>query len=301
MLTENFAYDIEKLSQLVAHTEDLYDRASSIDALPGETVCGPPVSEADLFAWYSKVSQTLNKVYGKESAELEYFKSLSFKIDKNPRKPNEPRSPYKDGTPLGLNLRLALEALTDYLEDKKLRESLQSKSKSTATINTISITTQSRKVFISHATKDKEIVAELIDLIRLAGVPHGQIFCSSFAEYTIPLGVNYLEWLKKEISADALILYVLSEHFYESPICLAEMGGAWVLSNQHVPLVVPPFEFNKIKGVIPETQGMVINDPSNVNRLADLLTTAFSLASAKTITWERDRNRILTRMNSHLV
>lgn len=45
-----------------------------------------------------------------------------------------------------------------------------------------------KKIFISHATKDKEIIEELIDLLESIGVNSTQFFCSSFEGYGIPLG-----------------------------------------------------------------------------------------------------------------
>ena len=107
------------------------------------------------------------------------------------------------------------------------------------------------KIFISHSSKDKNIVEELIDLLESIGVKPSQIFCSSFEGYGIPLGSNFLETIKQEISKNVLVLFVLSENFYSSPSCLCEMGATWVLSRENIPMVVPPFTFEKIEGVIP--------------------------------------------------
>ncbi len=39
-----------------------------------------------------------------------------------------------------------------------------------------------KKIFISHATKDKEIIEELIDLLENIGINSAQIFCSSLKD-----------------------------------------------------------------------------------------------------------------------
>ena len=116
------------------------------------------------------------------------------------------------------------------------------------------------KIFISHATKDKLIVEELIEILESMGIDSTQIFCSSFEGYGIPLGANFLDQIKQELSSDVLVLFVLTENFYDSKICLCEMGAAWALSKQHIPIVVPPLSYQDIQGVIPLTQGLMIND-----------------------------------------
>ena len=59
--------------------------------------------------------------------------------------------------------------------------------------------TISKKIFISHASKDKDLVGELIDLLENIGLDSHQIFCSSFEGYGIPLGEDFLEIIKKEL------------------------------------------------------------------------------------------------------
>ena len=61
-----------------------------------------------------------------------------------------------------------------------------------------------KKIFISHATKDKEIIEELIDLLENIGINSAQIFCSSFEGYGIPLGENFLDKIKQELSSEVL-------------------------------------------------------------------------------------------------
>ena len=43
------------------------------------------------------------------------------------------------------------------------------------------------KIFISHATKDKDYVSALVNLLEDMGLRERQIFCSSASGYGIPL------------------------------------------------------------------------------------------------------------------
>ena len=127
-----------------------------------------------------------------------------------------------------------------------------------------------KKIFISHATKDKEIVEELIDLLETIGISSTQIFCSSFEGYGIPLGGNFLDTIKEELSAEVLVLFVITNNFYDSKVCLCEMGAAWALSKEHIPIVVPPLSYSDIQAVIPLTQGLLINNAPKLNEKKDI-------------------------------
>lgn len=154
-----------------------------------------------------------------------------------------------------------------------------------------------KKIFISHASKDKDLVGELIDLLENIGLDSHQIFCSSFEGYGIPLGEDFLEIIKKEISSEVFVLFVITENFYNSKVCLCEMGAAWALSKGHIPIVVPPFSYSDIEGVIPKTQGMLINELPKLNSLKEKLEKDFELQQLNLNSWERKRDRFIKNIN----
>ncbi|RKG48739.1 toll/interleukin-1 receptor domain-containing protein [Acinetobacter cumulans] len=154
-----------------------------------------------------------------------------------------------------------------------------------------------KKIFISHAKKDKEIIEELIDLLESIGVNSTQIFCSSFEGYGIPLGDNFLDKIKQELSSEVLVLFVITNNFYESKVCLCEMGAAWALSKGHIPIVVPPLSYSDIQGVIPLTQGLLVNDVSKLNSLKEKLEQDFGLQQINLNSWERKRDKYIKNIN----
>ncbi|PIH55332.1 toll/interleukin-1 receptor domain-containing protein [Paenibacillus sp. LK1] len=150
-----------------------------------------------------------------------------------------------------------------------------------------------KKLFISHSTKDVKYVEFLIEFLESMGVNENQIFCSSFEPYGIPLGDNFLERIKQELSNEVLVLFVLSKNFIESPICLCEMGATWVLANKHVPILIPPFDYSDIRGVIPLTQGFKISEPHKLNSFKDTILQYFDLGPMDFSKWERKRASFL--------
>jgi TIR domain len=156
------------------------------------------------------------------------------------------------------------------------------------------------KIFISHSSKDKEIVEELIELIELIGVSGKDIFCSSIHGYGIPLGDDFLERLKSELNDNAFVIFMLSQNFYDSPICLCEMGASWIKTNKHIPVLIPPFDYSKIKGVINNTQGFKIDQPLEINQLKKELENAFNLTPIDFSKWEARRDKIITSIKSKI-
>jgi hypothetical protein len=161
--------------------------------------------------------------------------------------------------------------------------------------------TNLKKIFISHATADKEIVELFIDLLEDIGLKSNQIFCSSFEGYGIPLGEDFLDRIKQELSSDVIVLFIITNNFYESKVCLCEMGAAWALSKGHIPIVVPPLSYSDIKGVIPMTQGLLINDLSKLNSLKDKLEQDFKIEEKIGANiWERKRKKFIESLDKYI-
>lgn len=157
-----------------------------------------------------------------------------------------------------------------------------------------------KKVFISHSSKDKKYAEYMVDLVESMGVPSGNIFCSSVEGYGIPPGVNFLEIIKNELSEDTVVLFIITSAFYASPVCLCEMGAAWVITAVHIPILVPPFDYSDLKGVISSTQGLKINDKSKLNSLCSTIRLHFGINEPDINIWERKRDKFLNLISREI-
>lgn len=151
-------------------------------------------------------------------------------------------------------------------------------------------------MFISHSSKDVSLVEELIEILEVIGVSDEDIFCTSVEGYGISLGENFLETIKNKLSPHTLVLFLISENFYESPVSLCEMGATWIQSNSHIPILIPPMTFEKVKGVIPLTQGVYINNKDKINSLKLSIENYFGIENNDSIKWEKRRDKILKRI-----
>lgn len=157
------------------------------------------------------------------------------------------------------------------------------------------------RIFISHSKDDSPFVEELIELIEVIGLPPERIFCSSFEGYGIDLGKDFLQVIRDELRGATLVLFLLTRSFYSSPICLCEMGAAWVVGREHIPILVPPFDFSEVRGVIPLTQGFKLNEPLKLTLFKQKLESLFHLQpKLAEPTWEKKRDNIIARIDAKL-
>lgn len=84
---------------------------------------------------------------------------------------------------------------------------------------------QIMRIFISHATKNKEIVLKFAELLESIS-SEIEVFCSS-ENGSIKVGKDFIETIFKELDASDLFVPILSREYYESRFCMIELGVAY--------------------------------------------------------------------------
>lgn len=240
-------------------------------------------------AWEEKVFRRIITIYGEGSREYYGFKGINFHLHLgHSREISQNRE--------NAHMQRCLEEATYYFES--LIEELELLPK--ASFSDQDTHDKVTKIFISHSTNDKYFVGEIIDLLSIIGIKDDDIFCTSFEGHSIPLGENFLEVIKEEVSGNILVFFVLSKNYYKSLMSLCEMGAAWALSKKHVPILIPPFDYKDMKGPLPQSQAIKINDPTRWTTLKSQLERLFELTPKTPEIWEDRRNKILSRIQEKL-
>lgn len=246
-------------------------------------------SDPDFKVWKNLSERTLIKIFGDDSFEIKEFRKLKFFYN--------PMISYLGADYTSEHIQCFRE---DFETGKKqiisYIEELEEENKESEELTIEGNNNKINKIFISHSTSDKDYVEEIVDLIETIGLKSTQIFCSSFDGYGIDLGENFLERIKSELNEENLVLFILSENFYASPVCLCEMGATWIKTNEHIPILIPPFDFKNIQGVIPLTQGFKINESLKLNLFKEKIELIFNLDPIDNSSWERKRDRVLRRI-----
>jgi hypothetical protein len=160
-------------------------------------------------------------------------------------------------------------------------------------------TKQNQLIFISHSSKDIKYVEELVKLLEIIGVKSkSELFCSSISGYNIPTGENIFEYLRNKFSKNLHVIFLLSDNYYESPVCLNEMGATWVKSINHTAILTPEFEYSQIRGVIDQnTIWAKLNDKDRINDFKNNLIELFCLDKIDNNIWERKRDSFLDNVS----
>ncbi|MGE7129550.1 toll/interleukin-1 receptor domain-containing protein [Lysinibacillus xylanilyticus] len=103
------------------------------------------------------------------------------------------------------------------------------------------------KIVISHATVDKPLVEAFIDFLRLGlSLDRKDIYCTSISG-TIPTGVKFVDHIKEHIEGAQLVPLLLTENYFKSKFCLAEMGAVWMINKNIYPIIIPPLNHTAIE------------------------------------------------------
>ena len=156
------------------------------------------------------------------------------------------------------------------------------------------------KIFISHSSRDKEYVAKLVALLDDMGLNQTQVFCSSLPGYDIPVGKDIFDFLREQFHEYRLhVIIVHSTNYYQSPVCLNEMGAAWVLRSNCTSFLLPSFGFDGMRGVVNQNTIAIKLDndetelQDKLNQLYDMFAEEFGLQKKAPIIWEQKRNSFI--------
>lgn len=111
------------------------------------------------------------------------------------------------------------------------------------------------KLFLSHSSQDIKIVEAFVDFMYKIGLTEKDIVCTSVATTKIPVTMDIFEYLNTLLSEEHIyVIFFLSDNYYSSPVCLNEMGAAWIKRSGSLNLLLPGFNFDDIRGVVNKNQ-----------------------------------------------
>ena len=157
----------------------------------------------------------------------------------------------------------------------------------------------SKKVFISHASGDEQIVSLFVDYVLCAGcgVQLSDIVYTSREDTGVANGEDIPLAIREGIRCSAVFIMMVSEYYRKSEVCLNEMGAAWMddkLSKKI--LVLPGVEFDQIGWLMSLKKGTRIADGPGLDVIHDDICEVLSLPS-KTATWNRNRDCFISEVN----
>ena len=164
--------------------------------------------------------------------------------------------------------------------------------------NNMAVTEKQPLVFISHSSKDKPFVDELVDLLETIGLDSSNLFCSSIPGYWIGLSQDiFKELLNLFTDRKLYVIFIHSPRYYQSAVSLNEMGAAWVLKTDFCSFLTNDMEFSAMTGVINSSMiGIKCNTEEASYRLDEFkeqLISFLNLPKVDMPKWERKKKRFL--------
>lgn len=159
------------------------------------------------------------------------------------------------------------------------------------------------RIFISHSSKDKEIIQAFMDeiLIGALGIKITDIFCTTTDGTKIKSGNDWRNDIKEHLVGSKITFLIITPNYKESEICLNEMGAAWVLSGRTIPLIVEPVNYESV-GLLQEVKQVEkIQDGGSLDRIKDILQEDLGIPHQEIPSdwWSTKKDRFLEKIKKH--
>lgn len=138
-----------------------------------------------------------------------------------------------------------------------------------------------RKLFISHSSKDKAIVNGFIkEILKIGcGFKDSDIFCT-LDPTVIRTGDDFRIKIVENLRECDFILLFISDNYIKSEICQNEMGAAWALENKRVlPFVLPKTTFKEMGFLNEVKQGASIADKRKLDEFYSEICEYYGISS----------------------
>ena len=264
----------------------------------GEDLFYVPEDELDDFQnkfelWKSYVSELLRTQFGKDDQfYYEWNSNVGTYISKK-----EPILPqFKKKVNKGLSLLESFQQRLDFhfYNDESKKE-----------LNHDNMT-KPPKVFISHKKEDKAYADALVNMINfIVGADGDKIFCSSVQGYGIRQSRDIMDELKAQFENYEIFMIIIhSPRYYQSAVCLNEMGASWVMGSQFSSFLTTDCKTEHMRGVINKEKIFIDpnDDPdmleTHLNEFKNDLSAFFSKAPIDENKWANARKRFVNEISS---
>ncbi len=121
------------------------------------------------------------------------------------------------------------------------------------------------KIFISHSSKDKELVLMFVDLlVHGFHIDYDEIFFTSM-ENALRVVEDFIKSIKENLHDSEIVLFLITQNYIDSKFCIMEMGAAWAFKDNIFPIIVPPLDYNILNDTpLKITQSIILSDAEDL-------------------------------------
>lgn len=127
---------------------------------------------------------------------------------------------------------------------------------------------QNVRVFISHSSKDVDLAASLVELLRMSLNLHtNEIRCTSVSGYKLPGGEHTAVKLRTEIDDSQVFVALLTPNSLSSSYALFEIGARWGSHRHLIPVVARGTKVSALPKPIDELHALDSQDQNDIHSL----------------------------------
>lgn len=147
------------------------------------------------------------------------------------------------------------------------------------------------KVFISHSSEDKKLLDEFVDkiLVQACGLSTKEIVYTSIHSTGVALGEGIPNFIKYNLNTSGLVLFMISDNYRKSEVCLNEMGATWALEKKSISILLPNTPFSKLGWLSSFDKAIKIDDEEGL----DIIFTMLSRGSCELSDWTRQKRSFM--------
>lgn len=157
-----------------------------------------------------------------------------------------------------------------------------------------SVLSSKKRIFISHASKDNELIGKFVDLIFLLGMGiDSEIIAYTSREDTgVPAGESIPQFIQDNIACADIVLLMISDNYKSSEVCLNEMGAAWALNKHIIQILLPNTSFDKLGWLCSLDKALKIDDADSIDGLCEVFADKLDIG-IKPSAWNRNKSAFL--------
>ncbi|MGH7967075.1 MAG: toll/interleukin-1 receptor domain-containing protein [Candidatus Binatia bacterium] len=149
-------------------------------------------------------------------------------------------------------------------------------------------------LFISHSSRDVDLAARLVDLVRSAlNLRSSQIRCTSVDGYRLPGGANTDQQLRAEVHDAKTFLGIISAASLESMYVMFELGARWGAGKHLLPLLAPDVGASALRGPLAGITALSLESAAQLHQLVQDLGNILSVNPEPPSSFLTDINSIL--------
>ena len=158
---------------------------------------------------------------------------------------------------------------------------------------------KTKKIFISHSSKDIELIEEFVDHILQLGiniVPK-DISCTSIEDMNIENGKDIRKYINDNILSSDFSLLMISDNYKNSEICLNEMGAVWINKNNVRYYLLPQTSFDNIGWLCNVNEAEYISNRIALDKMHEELINYYDMED-NIDSWSRQRETFIKHIEN---